>query len=97
MFFSWSDILPLQEMITHDEKWNPFFEDKLSIRTTNLRPDEKMRRKSSAPFQVYERPKEEVRKKKWSNICSKVGLEVDEIKIEGTHFSFKDLDSFRGF
>nr|QFU80958.1 JHAMT [Eotetranychus kankitus] len=55
-----------------------------------------VRRKSSAPFPVYDVPPEKVRIEKWNKFCEKAGLKPIETEIHDTTFTYQDIEGFKG-
>lgn len=104
--FSWSDILPLQEQITFHPRWAEIFRMQLATSSTEkpviksidaeTRTPIKARRKSSAPFPVFEVPSETERTQKWLDLCQKAGLKAEEVKIHDSSFTYENITSFKG-
>ncbi|XP_074594694.1 juvenile hormone acid O-methyltransferase-like [Brevipalpus obovatus] len=104
--FSWSQLLPIQEQITFHPRWANIFrqhlatdpEEKPTIKQTNseLEMPIRARRKSSAPFPVFEIPSIEERTKKWSDLCTQCGLDTIEVKVNDSTFTYDDIEGFKG-
>ncbi|KAI1301849.1 Trans-aconitate 2-methyltransferase [Halotydeus destructor] len=101
VFFSWTDLLPLQERMTLDPKWRRYFAailddtvDGLKISTLQ-EPVDKKRRRSSAPFETLETKTETERLKAWIDLCSSVGFGILEGTVQNAELDFGNVASFR--
>lgn len=104
--FSWSQLLPIQEQITFHPRWVNIFrhhlatdpEEKPIIKQMNseLEIPIRARRKSSAPFPVFEIPSIEERTKKWSDLCTQCGFDTIEVKVHDSVFTYDDIEGFKG-
>lgn len=104
--FSWSQILPLQEQITFHPRWGEIFRMHLAINPCETPVVKsldaegsipiKARRKSSAPFPVFEIPSASERTKQWSDLCENVGLVPEKVEIHDSTFTYNDIASFKG-
>lgn len=105
VFFSWSDLLPLQERMTLDPKWRKYFTDldvshpddeQKPANELDPNPPTKTRRKSSAPFETFFMPSVEDRLNTWNVICNLAGLEVIEKTITDNCHDFGNVSAFHG-
>ncbi|RWS22002.1 phosphomethylethanolamine N-methyltransferase-like protein [Leptotrombidium deliense] len=98
LLFFWSDILPLQEQITHFPKWNKYFShlEKSDVTTTDkcLSPG-KQRRRSSAPFPVYLRSDEQATINEWKSLCDSSGFSETQVSVKKSVFCFDDFTGFK--
>ena len=101
VFFSWSDLLPLQERLTLDPKWRKYFsslEEKTKSNQNHLNTgdvQEKRRRRSSAPFETIRMPSAEERTSVWKQMCENSGLQVVQCEMVNAKYDFGDIESFR--
>lgn len=86
--------LPVHELKTNEK----VLTRKISItKITEEKVEPKIvRRKSSAPFPVYEIPPEKVRIEKWNKFCEDADLKSIEIKVHDTTFTYQDIEGFKG-
>uniref|UniRef100_T1KKC5 Methyltransferase type 11 domain-containing protein n=2 Tax=Tetranychus urticae TaxID=32264 RepID=T1KKC5_TETUR len=55
-----------------------------------------IRRKSSAPFPVYEIPPEKERIDHWMQLCETANLKPIEVAIHDSTFTYEDIEGFKG-
>lgn len=109
VFFSWSDLLPLQERMTLTPRWRKYFADLIvgddsptgvekveptSDGKSTLAPEFR-RRKSSAPFATFDTPTAEKRLKIWRDLCEQIGFNVLKNEIGNLKYDFGHINAFR--
>lgn len=109
VFFSWTDLLPIQEQIILHPRWRKYFKEVLEPQgpgdsergNNNLSPDKnekgsRIRRKSSAPFSTMDIPSVEERVENWHSRLSRLHLKKVDVQVEKVSFQFKDWPAFAG-
>lgn len=102
VFFSWTELLPIQEQIILHPRWRKYFKQVLEPNegeSDNLSPDRgdnngRIRRKSSAPFLTTNIPSVEERVEGWQRRLSQLHFEKIDVRVEKVSYKFKDWPAF---
>ena len=104
VFFSWTDLLPIQEQIILHPRWRKYFKEVLEsdVQDSNsnkLTPEkstgsDRARRKSSAPFLTMETVPIAERINVWKRRLTQLSFEPITVKVERVSFTFQDWPAF---